>query len=283
MALFIASLNSGSNGNCYYIGNQEEAVLVDVGISCREIGKRMEQLGLDPTIIKAVFITHEHTDHISGLPSLVKKYRLPIYITGATYRATGFSLDETLVRPFMAFQPVHIGGLSVTAFPKKHDADDPHSVVITSCGITVGVLTDIGIPCKNVIQHFSLCHAVFLEANYDADMLARGRYPFFLKKRITAGHGHLSNAQALDLFLRYRPSFMTHVLLSHLSKENNNPALVEELFNRHAGGVKIVHAPRDRATAVYHICESALPSGIPVNIPAIKKKQPKAQLQLRLF
>src|SRR4051812_20906895 len=100
MSLYITSLNSGSNGNCYYIGNESEAVLVDAGISCREIEKRMKRLGLSMQKVKAVFVSHEHTDHIKGIPTLAKKYRVPIHITAATLFHSGFILDKQLVTPF---------------------------------------------------------------------------------------------------------------------------------------------------------------------------------------
>lgn len=282
MSLFIASLNSGSNGNCYYVGNNEEAVLIDAGISCREIDKRMHALGLDPKRLKAIFITHEHTDHISGLPSLVKKYRLPVYITPATYRGTGFLLEPELVRSFTTFEPVQAGALSVTAFPKWHDAADPHSMVVTYAGVTAGIFTDIGQPCKHVINYFRQCHAVFLETNYDEAMLANGRYPAFLRNRISGKRGHLSNHQALQLFLDHRPPFMTHVFLSHLSKENNQPLVAEAMFNAHAGTIAIVHAPRDGATAVYHIQAHSHTTPMPV-YTAARQKRITVQLQLSLF
>ena len=214
MSLFIASLNSGSNGNCYYIGNEREAVLIDAGISCRETEKRMIRLGLSMQKVKAIFVSHEHSDHISGIPVLAKKYRLPVYITPNTYRGTGFSIDEKQVQNFKAFEAVQVGTLSVTAFPKWHDAADPHSFIVSSMGVTAGVFTDIGEPCKNVISYFSQCHAIFLESNYDETMLANSRYPVYLRNRISGKHGHLSNDQALQLFLTHRPPFMTHVFLS---------------------------------------------------------------------
>lgn len=282
MSLFIASLNSGSNGNCYYVGNNDDAVLVDAGISCREIEKRMNTLGLNLANVKAVFVTHEHIDHISGLPAFIKKYRLPVYITAATYRGTGFLLDPQLIHSFTAFEPVQIGKLLITAFPKFHDAVDPHSIIITCAGITAGVFTDIGEPCKNVIQYFKQCHAVFLESNYDDDRLANGRYPIFLRNRISGKRGHLSNKQALQLFIAHRPPFMTHVLLSHLSKENNSPALAEALFSQHANNVTVIHAPRDKATAVYHIHSTVLGDFIPIKSVS-RKKVVKPQLQLSLF
>jgi phosphoribosyl 1,2-cyclic phosphodiesterase len=279
MSLFVASLNSGSNGNCYYVGNNEEAVLVDAGISCREIEKRMHSLGLDPKKLKALFVTHEHTDHISGIPTLAKKYRLPVYITPGTYRASGFQLEQQMIHSFNAFEPVQAGALSITAFPKWHDAIDPHSFIISCAGVTTGVFTDIGEPCKNVINYFKQCHAVFLETNYDEDMLAKSRYPVFLRNRISSKHGHLSNTQALQLFAAYKPSFMTHLFLSHLSKENNNPGMVEALFNQQANGVRIIHASRYTATGLYHIAAT----GSAGTLPAPNKKLVKAQLQLSLF
>jgi phosphoribosyl 1,2-cyclic phosphodiesterase len=282
MSLFIASLNSGSNGNCYYVGNNEEAILVDAGISCREIEKRMNGLGLDARRLKAIFITHEHIDHISGLPTLVKKYRLPVYITAGTYRDAGFLLEPGLIHSFTAFEPVQIGALSITAFPKWHDAADPHSIVVSCGGVTAGVFTDIGAACKNVINYFKQCHAAFLETNYDDEMLANGCYPVFLRNRISGKHGHLSNTQALQLFTAHKPPFMTHLLLSHLSKENNSPVIAEKLFNLHADGVTIVHAPRDTTTAVYHIVVTSGTASIQ-HIPVPKKKVVKAQLQLSLF
>jgi len=283
MSLFVASLNSGSNGNCYYVGNNEEAVLVDAGISCREIEKRMRSLGLDPGKLKALFVTHEHTDHISGIPALVKKFRLPVYITPRTYRATGFLLEPQMIHSFNAFEPIQVGALSITAFPKWHDAIDPHSFIISCAGVTTGVFTDIGGPCKNVIQYFKLCHAIFLETNYDDDMLANSRYPIFLRNRISGKHGHLSNAQALQLFTAHRPSFMTHLFLSHLSKENNNPEMVEALFNLKANGTQIIHASRYTTTAVYQIIGTGVAAPVPAGIPLPRKKLVKPQLQLSLF
>lgn len=253
MSLYITSLNSGSNGNCYYIGNDEEAIFVDAGISCRETEKRMYRLGLSMQKVKAIFVSHEHSDHIAGIPVLARKYRLPVYITAGTLQHGRLPLASELVFPFQAYEAVRIGNLSVTAFPKWHDAFDPHSFVVSSETVRVGVFTDIGKPCAHVINHFQHCHAAFLETNYDEDMLMNGRYPAVLKNRIRGGKGHLSNTQALELFTRHRPSFMSHLLLSHLSKDNNNPQLVKDLFDRHTHNTSIVVASRFGETAVYQI------------------------------
>ena len=253
MSLFITSLNSGSNGNCYYIGNEKEAILVDAGISCREIETRMKRLGLSMQKIKAVFVSHEHTDHIKGIHTLARKHQVPIYITEATKKHGRISLQKDLVVSFSGGLPVFIGDLEITAFPKMHDACDPYSFIISSNQIKVGVFTDIGSPCSHVIKYFQQCHAAFLEANYDEEMLDKGPYPYFLKSRIRGGMGHLSNRQALELFTRHKPVFMSHLFLSHLSQNNNCPKLVGELFTKHAGNVKMIVTSRYEETGVYHI------------------------------
>ncbi len=253
MSLFVTSLNSGSNGNCYYIGNQNEAILIDAGISCRETEKRMKRLDLSMHKLKAIFISHEHSDHIHGIRVLASKYRLPVYSTPTIMRHAAISIDRHLVYTYQSYQPVSIGSLSITAFPKLHDASDPYSFIIGCNGVQVGVFTDIGKPCEHVIRHFKLCHAAFLECNYDEQMLENGRYPWHLKKRIRSEKGHLSNDQALELFKSHRPQYMSHLFLSHLSKENNCPTLAQQLFNDHAAGIQIVLASRFGETPVYQI------------------------------
>lgn len=284
MSLFITSLNSGSNGNCYYVGNAHEAVLVDAGISCRETEKRLQRLGLDIKKIKAVFISHEHSDHIKGLQVLARKHRLPVYITPATLKSGGLQLEEELIVEFKANERINIGQLSITAFPKFHDASDPHSFIISGNGITIGVFTDIGSVCRNVIENFKCCNAAFLEANYDETMLEEGNYPFYLKKRISGSHGHLSNHQALDLFTKHKPSFLSHVLLSHLSKENNSPQLAQQLFEQHAGNTKVVVASRYYETPVFKITESIVCEELPVIAkPNVTQRPSKKTVQMSLF
>jgi len=278
MALFITSLNSGSNGNCYYVANDTEAVLVDAGISCRETEKRMGLLNLSMNKVKAIFISHEHSDHIKGAESIAEKYSLPVYITNDTARRGRLHFKKQLINYFTGYQPVRIGDLSITAFPKLHDAADPHSFIISGNGITVGIFTDIGACCNHVTTHFSQCHAAFLEANYDEAMLEEGRYPLFLKNRIRGGNGHLSNAQALEIFITHRPSFMTHLLLAHLSKDNNNPQLVQQLFSDHANGIQIMIASREEQTPVF-IIRAEDKKMIIKNRPAILL----APMQLKLF
>jgi len=252
MALSFTSLNSGSNGNCYYIENQQDAILVDAGITCRETEKRLERLGLSMSKVRAIFVSHEHSDHIRGIPVIAKKYKLPVFITDGTLKMSGFSLEPHLLKTFKAHEAVQIGGLEITAFPKFHDAAEPHSFIISCNGVNVGVFTDIGTPCEHVIRYFSSCHAAFLEANYDEEMLENGRYPHHLKVRISGELGHLSNKQALELFCT-NGTHMSHLLLSHLSRDNNNPDLVLELFKSRSQGTEIIVASREMESKVYHI------------------------------
>lgn len=253
MSLYVASLNSGSNGNCYYIGNDNEAVLIDAGISCRETEKRMKRLGLEMRRVKAVFISHEHADHIHGLPVLSKKFNLPVYGTAQTLECVKDRIRPDLLYYISSFAPVNIGKIAVTAFPKHHDAADPQSFVLTCEGVTTGVFTDIGRPCEHVRQYFSLCHAVFLESNYDEEMLEKGRYPFHLKNRIRGGKGHLSNREARQLFIEHRAPFLSYLFLAHLSEENNSPAIAQNIFSRAAKHTRVVVASRDRESGLYHI------------------------------
>lgn len=253
MSLFITSLNSGSNGNCYYIGNNDEAVLVDAGISCRETDKRMLRLGLSMEKVKAVFISHEHSDHIRGIETLAKKYRIPVYITENTLISGRLKIDPLLVNSFSADETITIGGLSIVAFRKYHDAADPYSFTISGNGVNIGVYTDIGAPCEHLIRNFKQCHAAFLEANYDEQMLDNGNYPYYLKQRIRGGHGHLSNNQALEVFREHRSEALSLVLLSHLSKNNNSPELAQELFNKHAGNTTVVVASRYEESPVFEV------------------------------
>lgn len=262
MGLFVCSLNSGSNGNCYYVGNDEESVLIDAGLSCRETEKRMKHTGLDISKVKAVFISHEHTDHINGLTALSEKYRLAVYANRKTARHFPAVKVAGLLRELRAGDTAEIGRLRVSSFSKNHDADDPVSFTVSQEGVHVGVYTDIGKPCSRLISHFKNCHAAFLEANYDEEMLMNGNYPHYLKKRISGDQGHLSNSMALELFRNYRPDHMSHLFLSHLSKENNCPDKARQLFEATAGTTHIIVASRFEPTLVYEISGSHNPEAL---------------------
>ena len=258
MSLFITSLNSGSNGNCYYVGNNNEAVLVDVGISCKEVETRMKRLNLSLTKIKAIFVSHEHGDHIKGVQTLSKKYSVPVFITPGTLNNSHLVLENVLTKSFKPYEKIVIGNLIITPFPKLHDATDPFSFVVENEGIKIGVLTDIGSVCEHVIDNFKQCHAAFLEANYDEHLLEKGSYPYHLKSRIRSDKGHLSNRQALDLFINHKHELMSHLILSHLSKDNNCPILVKDLFTQYAQNTEVIVASRFQETEIFHVTGNVL-------------------------
>src|SRR5690554_5571848 len=166
MSLEICSIASGSNGNCYYIGNEREAVLVDVGISCREVERRMARQGLSMDRVKAIFISHEHTDHVRGLAVLANKHQLPVFLTHGTRKACRLAIPDRLLQPLADLERVDIGQLAITGFHKYHDAAEPHSFVVRDAAVSVGVFTDIGRVCERVSHFFGECDAAFLESNY---------------------------------------------------------------------------------------------------------------------
>jgi phosphoribosyl 1,2-cyclic phosphodiesterase len=229
-------------------------------------------------LVKAVFVSHEHSDHITGIPGISKKYRLPVYITSATLRGSNIPIEKSLLRSFAPETTVDIDGLQVIPFRKSHDAADPHSFVVTDGTVRIGVFTDIGYTCQNTIKFFSQCHAAFLESNYCPDMLAKGNYPYYLKQRITGRQGHLSNSEALDLFLSHRGEQLSHLLLAHLSRNNNSPETVTRLFSPHAGQTQIIIASRHNETPVFCIDGSFRQPR-----PSLLGPSPTGSLQLSLF
>lgn len=248
--LEVCALASGSNGNCYYIGNEQDALLVDAGISCKQLLKRMDERQLSPGKLRAVFISHEHSDHIRGARVLAKKLNIPVYMTAKTYMATYKNLQPSYPRFFEPGAAVAVGEFLVHSFLKNHDASEPCSFRITYQDKNVGVFTDIGEPCDNVKSHFQQCDVVFLESNYDDEMLQKGPYPYYLKRRIASAEGHLSNLQASELLNIYGGSNLKCVFLSHLSAENNTPELAMNAFGIHASRFDVRITFRDRAGEV---------------------------------
>ncbi|QBR13829.1 MBL fold metallo-hydrolase [Sphingobacterium sp. CZ-2] len=247
------ALASGSNGNSYYIAKGNTAILVDVGINNKHLHLRMASLGINPASIDAIFITHEHTDHICGLAVFAKRYQIPVYLTVGTYESSRIQLPEYLLHFIKADSIVNVGDLSVYGIPKYHDAKEPCSFMVTDGEINISVLTDIGRICVNVMKAIEISDVLFLESNFDEDMLQNGRYPYYLKNRIRGGEGHLSNRISMDAFLAHRSSRMKHLILGHLSGENNRVELVEELFAPHCVEMILSVAKRTEPSALFQI------------------------------
>jgi phosphoribosyl 1,2-cyclic phosphodiesterase len=234
--LEICAIASGSNGNCYYIGNQSEAVLIDAGISCKQILLRMKERNLNPLKVKSVFITHEHIDHIGGARVFGNRMQVPVYLTAKTYYSAYKNTRPDYPRFFKPGDEIVVGEFIIHSFLKNHDASEPCSFRIQYKNKSVGVFTDIGEPCENVTSHLRKCNGLFLETNYDEKMLWEGKYPYFLKQRVASSVGHLSNKQAFDLLHNHSGENLKCVFLSHLSKENNTPEIAHNsmlpLFTR---------------------------------------------------
>ncbi len=245
----ICALASGSNGNVYYIEHDDEAILIDAGISRRQLLHRMKDKSLDIRKVKAVFISHEHADHIRGFRVICDMQNIPGFITHATLKGSHPNYIPAKVSLFTPGDIVTVGKFEVHCFAKNHDAAEPCSFRVVAGGIGVGVMTDIGVACHNVKSQLAQCHAVFLESNYDEEMLRVGPYPLYLKNRVASERGHLSNIQAFELVSGIEESPLNTIFLSHISADNNRPEIAMNLFNPLAPRIRILptsrHAPSD--------------------------------------
>ena len=251
----ICAIASGSNGNCYYVGNEKEAILIDAGISRRQILKRMKMMRLDIRKVMAVFITHEHSDHMRGVRVLADTHKMPVYFTHNTLQNTNLRHRPENVKLFEAGESITIGEHTVHSFSKNHDAADPVSFRITLNGVSVGVFTDIGKPCDNVKHNLELCDAAFLETNYDEDLLWSGAYPHHLKVRVASDNGHLSNDQAKELVDSLSSNRLKHLFLSHISADNNKVEFAVNAFDGLSDKINIIATSRYAPSDVLEIDE----------------------------
>ena len=224
------SIASGSSGNCTYVGNDDTSVLVDAGISCKRITEGLRSIGHDPSELSGILVTHEHSDHISGLSVLARKYHLPVYGTAGTLRYIiahdrSGKLDLTMFRYIRPDEPFAVGSLKAEAFSISHDAADPCGYRLEDKEKAVAVATDLGCYDDYLVSHLQNLDGVLVEANHDVNMLQCGPYPYPLKQRILGTRGHLSNESAGSLLNEILHDHMGQILLGHLSKENNYEAL----------------------------------------------------------
>ncbi len=221
------TLFSGSSGNSCYVSCKGESILIDAGVSCMRLSAALASLGADIKSIKAIFITHEHTDHVKGLDMISKKYRIPIFCT--KYVALAIAAQSTYSRDMIhIIEPddtVYLENMTVSASKVPHDSADNVCYRITMDGAELGYATDIGRLTKRVAETLCGCRYVVVESNHDIAMLNNGPYPQYLKQRILSDGGHLSN----DDCARLVPYLVSHgcryVVLAHLSGENNTPEL----------------------------------------------------------
>jgi phosphoribosyl 1,2-cyclic phosphodiesterase len=220
----VASLASGSSGNCTYVGDSHAGLLIDCGISARQVQRRWEELGGAPPV-DAILLTHEHDDHVGAAGVIGRKLKVPFYLTRGTLRnmKPQCTPEATeLVEPGQRFRVRH---LELEAFTIPHDVADPVAWKVRVGDVSVAVVTDLGRPTALVARQIREVDVLVLEFNHDERLLMEGRYPWALKQRIRSNHGHLSNTQAAQLLTEGYTPRLKHLVLAHLSEENNSPAL----------------------------------------------------------
>ena len=256
MAVTISVLGSGSRGNTTFIKTDSVRLLIDAGLSRKELGNRLQAIGEDPNGIDAVLITHEHTDHSAGLKTLIKDVKIAAYLSWGTMRILNvaqYELNGSTVVPISANTKFTFGDVEVTAFRVPHDAMDPVAFSIKCGGIRVTQLTDIGHLPDSVAEYMRESDVLILESNHDLEMLRVGPYPWDLKQRLMGRFGHLSNTAVAKFFRDQYDGRASHVLLAHLSEKNNHPELARQ---------ETLRALRDRGfdSTIVTVTKQHLPS-----------------------
>ena len=231
MALKISVLGSGSRGNATFVKTDRVRLLIDAGLSRKEIAKRLESIGEDPDGLDAVLITHEHSDHSCGVKTIVKEVPVQVFATCGTLRALhaeDYELNGSSMVPVRADLPFIIGDIEILPFKVPHDAAEPVAFSLTCEGVKITQLTDIGYLPDDVAEKLDGSHVLILESNHDLEMLRIGPYPWNLKQRLMGRYGHLSNT-AVAHFIRDRyDGAADHVMLAHLSSKNNHPEIARQ-------------------------------------------------------
>ena len=233
-----ASLASGSSGNCLVAEAGGTVVLVDCGLALTETERRLARLGLEPSQVNAILVTHEHGDHACGTFEFAAAHRVTVYLTHGTLaalKAEGKVLDGVPLCLVNGRQSFFIDGIQLMPFTVPHDAREPVQYVLSDGASKLGVLTDVGISTPHVVAMLSGLHALVLECNYDYDMLWNGGYPRWLKERIGGPFGHLDNLESERLLAAIDRSRLKHVIGAHLSQQNNRPELARAALARALG------------------------------------------------
>jgi phosphoribosyl 1,2-cyclic phosphodiesterase len=233
VSLRFASLGSGSRGNALLLETPQTRVLLDCGFPAREIEARLSRLDIDPQTLDAMLITHEHGDHIRGAGALARRYGLPVYMTAGTFRGGKPGEIAELHRIDCHAGWFSLGDLDVLPFPVPHDAREPCQFLFECGGRRLGVLTDTGHITPHIQASLQACDCLVLEFNHDSDMLANGPYPPRLRARVGGRHGHLSNAQSIELLRQLPLQRIRYLLASHLSEKNNSVERVNHTLAEH--------------------------------------------------
>ena len=219
-----ASLGSGSEGNALVVEADGTRVMIDCGFGVRDTAARLARLGLEPEAVAAILVTHEHSDHVGGVPAFAARHGIPVWATfGTLTAAAGRFGGMDNVFGFDSHDAFAIGALTICPFPVPHDAREPVQFVIGDGDHRLGVLTDLGASTPYVEASLSGCDALVLECNHDLELLAQSAYPYPLKQRISGPFGHLHNEAAAELLARIDTSKLKHIIAAHLSQQNNTP------------------------------------------------------------
>jgi phosphoribosyl 1,2-cyclic phosphodiesterase len=225
-----ASLGSGSQGNATLVSDGRTHILVDCGFGLRDLERRLARHGLEASQLAAVFVTHEHGDHVAGVGALARRHGTPVWMTHGTWLAAAPVLGEIPVLEFVQGEaPVAIDGLEVLPLTVPHDAREPRQFIIGNGAASLGVVTDLGSSTPHLIRALGRCDALLLEFNHDQTLLEQSSYPEFLKARILGAWGHLSNTQAAELLASLPVQRLRAFVAAHLSEKNNRPGLVRKL------------------------------------------------------
>lgn len=229
----MCSIASGSSGNCIYVGDGHTHLLVDTGISRKRVEEGLHALEIKGEELDGILVTHEHSDHIQGLGVFSRKYEVPIYATAGTIEGiencrTLGKLPSGLLHPIETDKPFNLGEIEVLPFAISHDANEPCGYRFESNRRAVAVATDLGMYDDYIVEHLKNLDALLLEANHDVHMLEVGSYPYPLKQRILGNQGHLSNELSGRLLCDILHDGLKHIVLGHLSKENNYARLAYE-------------------------------------------------------
>jgi phosphoribosyl 1,2-cyclic phosphodiesterase len=244
MGVSLSVLASGSRGNSAIVESTSTRILVDAGVSCREILKRMRMAGDDPFSLSAVVVTHEHTDHVYGLLVLARKLKVPIFMTGATHQAwsravreaTGEQPDIDKVEFFSSGRSFQIGDIAIMPFTIPHDASDPVGFTFRAESVKIAIATDLGYMPPSVCDQLRACDVLMVESNHDVEMLRGGPYPWSVKQRVMSRVGHLSNDALANFFATGYDGNASYIVLAHLSEQNNHPELARTVAEKALGG-----------------------------------------------
>lgn len=224
-------LASGSSGNAALLATESTRILVDAGLSMRELGRRMLAAGENLEDLDAILLTHEHSDHISAVPVLARRMKkpTPFFMTRLTSPAIDWEHSVPILEPFQAGANFRIGDIEVQSFSVPHDAIDPVGFCFQAQGVRIGVATDLGYIPASVKYHLNRCDLLLIEANHDLEMLKVGPYPWSVKQRVMSRVGHLSNTVTCDFLADELDSRAQHVILGHVSEANNHPEIVRAM------------------------------------------------------